>query len=260
MPIRRKPAIARAFAGAEDYDAHAHIQRAAAHRLAELIAALGLPTETHALEIGCGTGFLSRRLIECLPRGRLILSDISESMVGRTRARLGEGGDIRYLVMDGERPALRRGGHLGLICSSLAFQWFEDLGGSVSRLIDLLAPGGYLVFATLASGSLAEWRTAHVRTGFEPATRDYPTSAELAGLCPPGAEVSIGMQTLVERHSDGMSFLRGLRAIGAHTPWEPRTPLSPGSMRRVLGAFEETGASATYQIAHMILRKLPEGL
>ena len=259
MPTRRKPVIARAFDKAEQYEEHAHIQRAAARRLAETITTLQIPADSRILEIGCGTGFLSRELAGTLPKARLLLSDLSASMVGRTRSSLGDE-EIRYLVMDGERPCLSAAPGFGLICSSLAFQWFDDLGTALTHLTALLAPGGHLAFATLSAGTFAEWRKAHLESGIRPATRDYPSAAEIAALCPPGAQMRIEMQTLVEEHRDGLSFLRGLKAIGAHTPWEPRTPLPPGSMRRVLRAFEEQDALATYQIAHVIVSKAPEGL
>lgn len=252
MP-RRKPAIARAFDRAEAYDAHALIQREAAIRLAGLIAILDIPADATILEIGCGTGFLSLELARRFPGARLILSDLSLSMVRRARKAV----DARFLVMDGERPALRPGA-AQLICSSLTFQWFEDLGAAVARLHDLLPPGGHLAFATLAAGTFAEWRAAHDAAGATPATRDYPSVAEIRAACPDAARIET--QTLVETHADGRAFLRGLKAIGAQTPWANRAPLAPASMRRVLRAFEETGASVTYEIAHVLISKLPEGL
>jgi malonyl-CoA O-methyltransferase len=261
MSAHRKPAIARAFdRAAQDYDAHAIVQRATAARLGELIAELPPPPAPRLLEIGCGTGFLSTELVRCFPSFELILTDISEAMVRRTRAAVGEPGNVRYLVMDGERPTVQPDAPFGLICSSLAFQWFEDLGAAMARLGDLLAPGGHLAFATLAAGTFAEWRAAHGRCGLPAATRDYPAVPEITALCPPAMEVRIESQTLVDRHDDGRSFLRSLKAIGAHTPWDARPPLPAGTMRRVLQAFEEQGASATYEIAHVMLRKTPEGL
>jgi len=253
MSVRRKPAIARAFDRAEAYDAHALIQRAAAVRLAGLIAELDVPGDAAILEIGCGTGFLSVELARIFPHARLILSDLSPTMVRRARKAV----DAQFLVMDGERPALRAGA-ARLICSSLTFQWFEDLGAAIVRLHDLLPPGGHLAFTTLAAGTFAEWRAAHGAAGATPATRDFPTLAEIAAACPAAARIET--QTLVEPHADGRVFLRGLKAIGAQTPWGTRPPLSPATMRQVLRAFDRNGASVTYEIAHVLIRKMPEDL
>src|SRR3546814_14322438 len=62
--------------------------------------------------------------------------------------------------MDGEAPIFE-GEWFDLILSSLAFQWFDDLGGAVGRLAGLLRPGGSLIFSTLGRGSFARWRSAH---------------------------------------------------------------------------------------------------
>src|SRR3546814_16589572 len=63
-------------------------------------------------------------------------------------------------AMDGEQPCFAEHVRFDLICSSLAFQWFDDLHASVARLARWLAPGGYLAFTTMADGSFAEWRVA----------------------------------------------------------------------------------------------------
>ncbi len=54
-------------AAAENYDAAASVQRVAAERLAARIAALPLPDNPSILDIGAGTGFLTRALARHLP-------------------------------------------------------------------------------------------------------------------------------------------------------------------------------------------------
>src|SRR3546814_5328607 len=75
-----------------------------------------------------------------------------------------------------------------LICSSLAFQWFDDLHASVARLARWLAPGGYLAFTTMADGSFAEWRVACLACDQRAASPDYPSVTALAAVAPPRSE------------------------------------------------------------------------
>lgn len=245
-----KQAVARAFDGAEDYDRAAAIQAQVAEGLARRIAGEPLAGAPRILEIGCGTGLLTAALCRRLAPRHLVASDLAPAMARRCAARLG--GRVLPLVMDGERPALAPG--FDLIASSLAAQWFEDLEGTLARLAALLAPGGLLAVATLASGTFAEWREAHVALGLTAATPAYPTLAALGSLAVPGCAVRVTAEPLVEPHEDGRAFLAALRAIGAGTPGEA-APLSPGALRRVLRAFEAGGAAVTYEVVTLLIRR-----
>lgn len=166
--------MARAFDGAEEYDRAARVQADVAARLAARIAAESPVPAARILEIGCGTGLLTAALHGYAAGGTLLATDIAPGMVRRCRTRLSGPESLGFLVMDAERPCLAPG--FDLIASSLAAQWFEDLAGTLAGLAGLLAPGGLLAVATLASGTFAEWRTAHAACGLEAATPRYPPS------------------------------------------------------------------------------------
>lgn len=240
--------VADAFGGAAGYDGHAHVQRQAAEALASRIAALSLPPAPRVLEIGCGTGFLSAALLGRIAGATWLLTDVARPMLDRCAARIGAGRQIRYALLDGERPDLDE--RFDLICSSFTFQWFADLPAALARLRGLLAPGGHLAFATLLDGSFAEWRAAHLAaTGTDAAMADYPHAETLRAT---GAELS--EQSVTETHSDARAFLRALKAIGAHRPRAPRSPLSGPALRRVMAAFDADGARVTYRIGYGIIR------
>ena len=239
------PRVAHAFARARDYDAHAHVQRRVAQALAARVERLGLPAGARVLEIGCGTGFLGAALLPRLPAARWTMTDIAEPMLARAAARLGGGGAIRFLALDGSDPgAVLGGARFDLVCSSLAAQWFPRLDEAVARQRALLAPGGTLLFATLAEGSFGEWRAAHAAAGAAPGTPDYPPAPALAAM-----GLMVETEDFVERAASAAAFVRGLKAIGAGTPRPGHRPLAPAALRRVMAAFEEGGAAATYRIA-----------
>ncbi|MBD8904717.1 SAM-dependent methyltransferase [Methylobacterium bullatum] len=246
--------MARAFDGADDYDAAGIIQAEVAARLAQRIAALPLPPSPHILEIGCGTAFLTRAVLAHVTPGLMVASDLSPAMIRRARERMQHRPDLAFLVMDGERPCLAPG--FDLICSSLAAQWFEDLESALGRLSGLLAPGGFLAVTTLASGTFREWQAAHDAVGHRPATPSYPTAEALARLRFSGCTSNVFLEPVVETHADGRAFLRSLRTIGAGTPGIVR-PLSPGALRTVIRQFERGGAAITYEVATLEIRRDP---
>lgn len=242
-----KTAVVAAFSAAADtYEAGADVQREVAGRVARRIKALSLRARPRILEIGCGTGFLSRALAEMNPT-ELVLTDISSTMLERCRRTVQA--PARFLVMDGEEPSAEAGGDFDLICSSLAFQWFINLPVALARLGMLLAPGGHLAFATLAAGSFAEWREAHGTLGVQPAARSYPALGALKSMFPEHGVGNFAEERLTRRYADGHAFLDHLRRIGAQSPEGSRRPLGAGALRRVLRRFE-TGIDVTYHIAY----------
>lgn len=246
----RKSRIAGRFGrAAAAYDAHSPLQREAALRLAARVERLALPAAPRVLEIGCGTGHLTRALLPALG-GAWVVSDIAPAMVRACRRQVG--GGAQYLVMDGERPALANG-RFDLVLASLAAQWFADMPSALSALSRLLAPGGRLALVTLGAGTFAEWRAAHAAAGFAAATPAYPDAAALARAFPRELAVEVTEESFVEPLVDPLEFVRGLRRIGADTPAPGTRPLSAGQLRRVLRALAAAGCGGTsYHLLYAI--------
>jgi malonyl-CoA O-methyltransferase len=157
-----------------------------------------------------------------------VITDLAPEMVARCRAAVGQG---RYLAMDGEHPCFD-GPRFDLICSSLAFQWFDDLPAAIARLCALLRPGGALAFATMAEGSFAEWRAAHGE--LTPGTPAYPSPDTLAAFAPAGARVAIEAEAIPQRFADAREFLAHLREIGARGDAQVRGGRRDGHLPRGL--------------------------
>ena len=249
----RRQAVAAAFGGAAaSYAANADLQQRVAGRLAERIAALPLAPAPRVLEIGCGTGFLSRALAARLPDADWVITDLAEPMVRECRR--GFSGDAAFLVMDGERPCLAGG--FDLICASLALQWFGDIAATLAGWAALLNPGGQIAFATLAAGTFATWREAHRELGLAAGVPDYPSAEQLGGFLPGGGDGRIDLEPVRCAYPDGRTFLATLRRIGADVPAEGHRPLAAGQLRRVLRRFEPpAGITETYQTAYGFFRR-----
>jgi len=248
--------IAAAFAGADRYDEAASVQRAVAAALALRIAAAfasRAATPPRILELGCGTGFLTRALAELIGRARWTVSDIAPAMVERARAALTIHGDYRTIYGEAIDPAL---GRFDLIASSLAFQWFADLPGALQRMAALLETPGLIAFSTMAEGSFPEWTAALAAEGLPSGLPRYPDRAALAALAPPGLAAAVEVVDFAEPQPDARSFLRGLKAIGAATPAAGYGPLTPASLRRAMARFDRSERTITYRIGFCLFSRL----
>lgn len=239
MTLGRKQRISAAFGAAADgYDDHAVPQRAAAALVAELAARQHPGGVARILEIGCGTGFLTRDIQARWPGVELVVTDIAPEMVRRAA----RGGMVAatFLAMDGERPAFE-GPWFDLILSSLAFQWFDHPGRAVRRLSRLLRPGGSLFFSTMGERSFAQWRAAHAACGLTAGVPDYPALGDLQALLADYPDAFAFDEEYALDCPRARDLLAHLKGIGAAVPVEGRAPLTPTQLRRAMAAYDAAG-------------------
>ncbi len=250
MSSLRKDRIGTAFgAAASGYEDHAQVQRVVARTVGDLagqVAALGrLPDRPRILEIGCGTGMLTRELQRRWPDAELVVTDLSPAMVGTAAKGAMLAGT--FLPMDGENPWFE-GEWFDLVLSSLAFQWFDDLHAAVARLAGLLRPGGSLIFSTMGERSFAAWRAAHAACGVQAGVAAYPSLDALRGMLAGHADAFAFDEDYALDWGSAKGLVAHLKGIGASVPAEGRAPLSPGQLRQVMRAFEEGGARDGYHV------------
>lgn len=246
--MTRKQTVADAFGAATStYDSAAQAQSRAADGVVDLVLSRTLPRNPTVLEVGCGTGLLTRKLLPKLG-GDWLVTDLSPAMVKAAEESICAT-NATFRVMDGEHPDVPTG-LFDLVVSNLAAQWFADLGRALNQLQACLSPGGVLVLSTLGRGSFKEWRDAHEQLGLTCGVPLYPTAEELAALLPAGSRVL--PEQVVINHGDGYEFVDSLKRIGAGTPNPGHVPLTPGALRKVL---RKMGAPAaiTYDILYAVV-------
>ncbi|BBD97471.1 SAM-dependent methyltransferase [Sphingobium amiense] len=246
MSDPRKQRISEAFGAAADrYDDHAGPQRFAARLVADLAGRQQPGGRPRILEIGCGTGFLTREVPLRWPDAELIATDLSPRMVEKTA----DGGWLggTFLAMDGEHPAFDEP-WFDLILSSLAFQWFDDLPAALERIVALLKPGGSLFFSTMGQGSFAAWRAAHEACGLRAGVPDYPSLADLRAMLARHEDAFAFDETVALEGEGARTLLAHLKGIGAVVPHAGRAPLSAGDLRRVMATYDAAGGRDAYQL------------
>jgi len=119
-----------------------------------VLARLPLDGDECVLDVGCGTGRLTERLLERLPRGRVVGIDQSSNMLRVAREYLlAQGPRIQLLVGDASALPIRE--RADAVFSTATFHWVRDHPRLFGSLHDALKPGGHLVAQCGGAGNLA---------------------------------------------------------------------------------------------------------
>ena len=110
-----------------------------------VLARLPLDGDELVLDIGCGTGRLTEKLLERLPRGRVIGIDASPAMLQVAEAYLKPRFQSRVHLVRGDASALPVRAAADAIFSTATFHWVLDHPRLFHSLYAALKPGGRLV-------------------------------------------------------------------------------------------------------------------
>ncbi len=106
------------------------------------------------LDAGCGTGRVTRMLVERLPEGRVVAVDGSAAMVEKVREVL-RPGDEAFVA---DLTALELAEPVDAVVSSAVFHWIKDHDALFARMRAALKPGGRLAAQCGGAGNIAELR------------------------------------------------------------------------------------------------------
>lgn len=157
-PPFRKEDVARAFSlAAPTYDKAAFVQKEVGHRLLERLSLLKIQPRI-ILDVGAGTGSLTKALQAQYPKSTVIGLDIANGMVeyakSNTKKHLWKQ-QPRYLCGDMEALPFAAN-RFDLIFSNFTLQWSLSLEQSFQEFKRILKPEGALFFSTLGPLTLHE--------------------------------------------------------------------------------------------------------
>jgi len=149
----------------------------------DLLALLHPIAGGHAVDLGCGTGELTRALHERLGLAETLGIDSSPAMLGRSAAFAGKG--VRFVSGDIATFAPER--TLDLVFSNAAIHWVPDHAGLIARLTRSLAESGQLAFQVPANFDHPSHVAAEDTAGEEPFRSALAGSAHPRNVLPPEA-------------------------------------------------------------------------
>jgi malonyl-CoA O-methyltransferase len=250
---RVRAAFDRASAG---YEAAAGLQaRVSAELLGRLADFRFAPRVV--LDLGAGTGRVTRELKRRYPHALVIALDIAPGMLREARRNQTLWRRFARVCGDALRLPLADAS-VDIVFSSLVLQWCEPIGQALAEVRRVLSPAGFFAFSTFGPDTLKELRAAwaqadghtHVNRFID--MHDVGDALGRSGL----AEPVLDVDRIELAYPDTLSLMRDLKAIGAHnvTAGRSRTLTGRARLARMSEAYEafRRGATlpATYEVIY----------
>jgi ubiquinone/menaquinone biosynthesis C-methylase UbiE len=109
----------------------------------QTLALMDLQPSDRVLDLGCGTGWASRRLAKLVPRGEVVAIDVADEMLRRAEQASSGIGNVRYIWGSAEQiPA--GDSSFDKVLSVESFYYYADQGKALEELRRVMAPGARL--------------------------------------------------------------------------------------------------------------------
>lgn len=247
-------------AAAQTYDRHARPQRSLAHSVCDVLPEI-YPEEI--LELGCGTGQLTRMLFDRFPDVPIDAVDLSDKMIEHSRKTFGRFPQARWIVGDaqiwqGQDP-------YPLIVSSAALHWTSNLQKTFENIFQCLEKDGIFSLGMMLKGTLNElWNLRREIAPEKTPEPPLPTLDNLVdGLHAAGFKILRKKKSTEEvTYDHALAFLQAIHEQGVTGVKiaSTHTPLTRGEIIRLIESYQNRhctpdGVTATYKTATLLLTR-----
>lgn len=250
-------AVATSFhAAAARYDEVAVLQREVGARLLERLDLIRLTPQT-VLDIGCGTGQVTRGLMERYRKARVLGLDLAPGMLLRARKRAPWLRTLHVVCADAASLPLASGS-CDLVFSNFTLQWCRDLDRVFAEARRVLRPGGLFLFSTLGPDTLRELREAWAHADGYNHVNAFTDMHDVgdALLRARFADPVMDVERFTLTYADVYALMRELKVLGAHNVSRGRAPGLTGRWRlqAMVAAYERQRRDgvlpATYEVVY----------
>ena len=232
------------------YNAHAVVQANMAEGLIELLIKTTGRTYNRILEIGCGPGLLTRKLVQHFRKARLFANDLVDDFQDHLHQTISP--EILFIPGDAETIS-DFPGQLDLVVSNAAFQWMVSLETLLKKLEPLLLPKGIIAFSSFGPGHFSE-----IAQLLGPGLH-YPDPENMPTLCGPSFDILCCQSASMPLYfADGLAMLRHLKATGVNSLYP--AAWSKPALLAFAADYEQRykspqGVSLTYHPFYCLLRR-----
>lgn len=239
---------------ASNYDQYAHVQKKMKDILIEFMLQNNKDTlkVKNVLEIGCGTGYLTRALTELFPSAHITAVDIAPGMITEIKPKF-KNNSVDFICGDIEEMNLNN--TYDIIISNATFQWFNYMPITIKKLYTALTPNGMLCFSIFGKYTFRELNECFERTKQVMSIKESISSGqpfyslnELSTLCEDTARTEINDDEILvqskeifeyEYFNNCKDFFYSIKKIGANNSNKDSRPTSPAFIKKVIDLYNE---------------------
>jgi malonyl-CoA O-methyltransferase len=250
---------------AASYDEHAYLQREIADRLFERLDYIKLAPQ-RILELGCGTGYATQKLLAHFPEASVVALDLADGMCRYAQRQMPQPTFIARVF--GKRPSTSfvcanaeqipfADESINFVISNLTLQWcdVEKVAGEAMRV---LKPNGLFMFTTFGPDTLGELRVAFRRVDDKPHVNTFVDMHDVGDmlLAAKFSDPVMDQETITITYSELKTLLRELKGIGAHNvlPERENGLMGKGRWQALVAAYEHFRQNgklpATYEVVY----------
>ncbi len=255
-----KKDIARSFSlAATTYDAAAFVQKEIGHRLLERLDLLKSPPGT-ILDVGAGTGYLTRVLQQKLPKSHIVGLDLAQGM--SAFAKKNQPWHLwknKPFYICGDTEFLPFANHsFDLIFSNFTLQWCHNLNQVFSEFKRVLKPNGMLFFSTLGPQTLIELRSSFEQASPHTHINEFTDMHDIGDslLNARFSDPVIDMEMITATYPHVKQILSDLKATGARNVNQQRSKGFSGkqTFKRMCEAYDTfKRPDGTYPVSYEVI-------
>jgi malonyl-CoA O-methyltransferase len=235
------------------YDSAAVLQREVAERMIERLDLVRLQPK-RMLDLGCGTGHVTRLLRQRYPEADIVSVDMAFGMAAYAQANYSNAlcADTNHLPFQDQS--------IDLIVSNLMLHWCNDLGGVTREWRRVLRPEGLLMFSVFGPDTLQELRSSwsqvdshiHVHAFWD--MHDVGDALVKARFADPVMD----MEYFTLTYPHAKALMSELKALGMHNVAQGRSRglITPRQLAQAISAYEayrnpdDQRLPATYEVIY----------
>lgn len=237
------------------YDKQATVQLLIADRLCQKASEVLINKCDSLLEIGCGTGFLTRKVLENFKIGNYYLNDLVGNLESRLQPIINQDDkNTRFSFFEGDAERIEFPRHLNAILSASTVQWFDDIDSFLSKVDHLLTTDGYFIFNSFGPENLKEIKQL-IGTGLS-----YPPMSTITLSIEKKLELVECWEEMHEQYFDSsLEVLKHLQETGVNASSEPyrwtKTKLQNFDKQYRMNYSYQNKVKLSWQVYYFVVKK-----